>query len=301
MEKMLRRLIGEDVNLVTALQPAPGCVRADPTQIQQVVMNLAINARDAMPRGGKLTIETAHIDIEPSEAIERSKLPPGRFVMLAVRDTGCGMSQEVQSHLFEPFFTTKEVGKGTGLGLSTIYGIVKQSGGSIRVSSELGKGSTFEVYLPRLDDVRPPFTEMSPIVSPRVGEEVVFLVEDEDGVRALTRQVLERQGYTVREARNGLQALRLEQENPGPIDLLVTDVIMPEMDGRELAEQMLARRPDLRVLYVSGYTDNALLSGGAEQEEPAFLQKPYSPNDLARKVREVLDSRLSSPRRGARE
>jgi PAS domain S-box-containing protein len=273
-EALLRRLIGEDVLLTKDLQAGLGAVRADPTQVQQVVLNLAVNARDAMPDGGRLSIATRDA---------------GEYVLLAVTDTGCGMTDEVQAHLFEPFFTTKGPGKGTGLGLSTVYGIVKQSGGHIEVESQPGMGTTVRVHLPRGDEA--PAEEKPPGdgLPPR-GTETVLLAEDEDEVRALVRQVLQGGGYTVLEARDGAEALAVATRYDGPIDLLVTDVVMPGVDGRGLAERLSGRYPRLKVLYLSGYTDDAVVRRGVSQEEAHFLQKPFSPAVLARKVREVLDA-----------
>jgi PAS domain S-box-containing protein len=272
-ETMLRPLIGEDVLLTRDLQPALGAVRADPTQVQQVVMNLAINARDAMPQGGRLSLSTRDA---------------GAFVLLAVTDTGCGMTEEVKAHLFEPFFTTKGPGEGTGLGLPTVYGIVKQSGGHIEVESQPEDGTTVRVYLPRADGTPAEERSNGEGTVPR-GSETVLLAEDEDGVRALVRQVLCAQGYAVLEARDGTEALWLAEQHRGRVDLLLTDVVMPGLDGRALAERLGGRYPGLKVLYLSGYTDDAVVRRGVRQERVHFLQKPFSPADLARKVREVLD------------
>jgi PAS domain S-box-containing protein len=274
-EAMLRRLIGEDVLLTKDLQPGLGAVRADPTQVQQVVMNLAVNARDAMPHGGRLCILTKDV---------------GEHVLLAVTDTGCGMTEEVKAHLFEPFFTTKGPGEGTGLGLSTVYGIVKQGGGHVEVESQPGSGTTVRVYLPRTAGAAAAEKPNGDGTSPR-GNETVLLAEDEDGVRALVRQVLQAGGYTVLEAQDGAEALWLAGRHRGPVDLLITDVVMPGLDGRGLAERLGERYPDLRVLYLSGYTDDAVVRHGVLQEKVHFLQKPFSPGALARKVREVLDFR----------
>jgi PAS domain S-box-containing protein len=276
-EAMLRRVLGEDVALTTDLQPGLGRVRADPTHVQQVVMNLAVNARDAMPRGGRLSLATRDVQREP-----------GPYVLLAVSDTGCGMTEEVKAHLFEPFFTTKEVGQGTGLGLSTVYGIVKRSGGHIEVESQQGSGTTIRVYLPRVEEAPAPETPNGAGPVPR-GSETVLLAEDEGAVRALGREVLRSSGYAVLEASDGTQALWLAGEHCGPIDLLVTDVVMPGLDGRGLAERLQALRPGIKVLYMSGYTDDAVVRHGVSRDEVQFLQKPFSPAALARKVREVLD------------
>lgn len=291
-DKMLRRLIGEDIELVTVLDPALGRVEVDPGQMQQVILNLAVNARDAMPQGGKLTIETRNVELDETYAQRRAMVQPGPYVMLAISDTGVGMDEETQSHIFEPFFTTKEVGKGTGLGLATVYGIVKQSGGYIWVYSEEGQGTTFKIYLPRVEEE----AEGMPLHGgesgylPR-GRETVLLVEDEPGVRGLTGRVLSRQGYRVLEASNGEEALRVAREHAGePIDLLVTDVVMPLMGGKTLAERLKAMHPGIRVLYMSGYTDNVVVHHGILDRGVAFLQKPFGPEALARKVREMLDA-----------
>ncbi len=290
MEKMLRRLIGEDIDLVTMLAEELGRVKADPGQIEQVMMNLAVNARDAMPHGGKLTIETANIVVDETYTHRHFGMKSGPYVMLAVSDTGMGMDEKTRSRIFEPFFTTKERGKGTGLGLATVYGIVKQSGGEIWVYSEPGHGSVFKVYLPRVDEVVAG-SELRPGPSglPR-GQETLLLVEDEEAVRTLSRQVLEMCGYTVLEARHGEEALLLCEQYQAPIHLLVTDVIMPQMSGYELAQRLLPLRPELKVIYTSGYTDDAIVHHGVLEPGLFFLQKPFTPNSLASKVREVLDA-----------
>jgi PAS domain S-box-containing protein len=291
LERMLRRIIGEDVELVTAPGAGLALVRADTAQVEQVVMNLAVNARDAMPGGGRLTIETANIELGAEYGKGHIGVKEGEYVMLAVSDTGKGIPPEVRSRLFEPFFTTKERGKGTGLGLSTVYGIVKQSGGEIWVYSELGKGTTFKIYLPQvLDDERRPaqVAEPSPVEH---GEETLLLAEDEPGVRALARDVLRQHGYQVLEAMDVPDALRICREHPERIDLLLTDVVMPVMSGRELAERVAEIRPEIKVLYMSGYTDNIVVSHGVTSIDKEFLQKPFTPRSLARKVRESLDRR----------
>ena len=288
VESMLRRLIGEDIDLVAQLTPELGRVKADPGQMEQVLMNLAVNARDAMPQGGTLLIETSNVSLTADEVLGRAPMEPGEYVLLVVSDSGVGMSQEVQQHLFEPFFTTKEPGKGTGLGLATVYGIVKQSGGFIYAYSELGRGSAFKIYLPRVEG-RVEVNESSPTAPalPR-GAGTVLLVEDEEAVRRLARRVLESRGYRVLEASHGTQALHLSGEQPGRIQLLVTDVIMPGMSGQDLARQLLARRPDLKVLFISGYTDEAIKSHGDLLPGTAFLQKPFTPSGLLTKVTDVL-------------
>jgi two-component system cell cycle sensor histidine kinase/response regulator CckA len=288
MDRMLRRLIGEDIDLVTVLGPALERVRADPGQIEQVIMNLAINARDAMPSGGKLTIETANIYLDDAYARKHAAVLPGPYVMLSVSDNGTGMDAETQSHIFEPFFTTKDQGKGTGLGLATVYGIVKQSGGYIWVYSEAGWGTTFKIYLPRIVDAAEPLEPLRPVAQPR-GSETILLVEDEDGVRELTREILTMNGYTVIAARHGTEALEVCQRHPGEIALMLTDVVMPQLSGHELMERIKVFRPALRVLYMSGYTDKAIVRHGMLASDIAFLQKPFTPDALTRKVREVLD------------
>jgi PAS domain S-box-containing protein len=289
MQRMLRRLIGEDIELTTVLQPGLGRVKADPGQVQQVIMNLAVNARDAMPKGGKLTLQTANVVLDAGYARLRPEVPPGTYVMLAVSDNGVGMDDETKVRLFEPFFTNKEQGKGTGLGLAMVYGIVKQSNGFIYVYSELGLGSCFKIYLPRTDDEYHPEQSSANRMKTPFGKETVLVVEDEAAVRALVCQVLRTCGYTVLEAGRGTEALHAWEGHHGPIHLLLTDVVMPEMGGPELAERLTAVRPDLKVLYLSGYTDDAVVRHGVLRAEADFLQKPFSPVALARRVREVLD------------
>jgi PAS domain S-box-containing protein len=287
--KMLRRLIGEDIEVVMTLRPEVDRINADPGQIEQVLMNLVVNARDAMPQGGKLIIETSHVEFDEAFIQTHLTLRPGRYVMMAVSDTGSGMDAETQKHIFDPFFTTKEVGKGTGLGLSTVYGIVKQSGGSIWVYSEVGKGTTFKIYLPRYEDdgeVKTSTTEAKELVR---GKEIVLLVEDEPMVRALTRENLEECGYKVLEASNGEEALSICDQHDGTIDLMLTDVVMPLMSGREVAERITKKCPGVKVLYMSGYTDDAIVHHGVLDAGTAFLEKPFTLDGLARKVRSVLD------------
>ena len=288
--RLLRRLIGEDVELVTAAEPGLGLVRADPNQVEQVLLNLAVNARDAMPQGGKLTIETCNVELDEGYARANPDARPGPHVLLAVSDTGQGMDEATRSRVFEPFFTTKGE-RGTGLGLATVYGIVRQSDGHVTVYSEVGRGTTFKVYLPRvLDGVPTAPAEVVRAAPPR-GSETVLLVEDEDGVRALAGYVLRDCGYEVLEARNGAEALRVAGGHTGQIELVVTDVVMPQMGGREVAERVAALHPEARVLFLSGYTDDAIVRHGILEEEVAFLQKPFTTAALARKVREVLDGR----------
>jgi two-component system cell cycle sensor histidine kinase/response regulator CckA len=288
MDRMLRRLIGEDVELVTTLAPDLGAVRADRGQLEQVLVNLVLNARDAMPRGGKLTLETTNTELDPGYVEDHTGAKAGPHVLLAVTDTGAGMDPETAAHLFEPFFTTKEVGKGTGLGLATVYGIVKQSDGYIMVYSEPGHGTTFKIYLPRVAAAEPaPPPALRPTVTR--GSETVLVVEDEEAVRSLSRRALEAGGYTVLAAADGADAVRLVERYGGPIHLVLTDVVMPGMSGRELADRLVQRRPGLRVLYMSGYPGDAIVHRGALDPGTAFLQKPFMPDDLTRKVREVLD------------
>jgi len=290
LEKMLRRLIGEDVELRFAGNASGAAVRADPGQLEQVIVNLVVNARDAMPRGGRLTIETASVDLDAAYAREHGTVEPGRYVMLAVTDTGVGIDRAAQARLFEPFFTTKEFGKGTGLGLATVYGIVKQSGGYIWVYSEPGRGATFKVYLPRVEHAGESVAAPQPPARALGGTETILLAEDEAAVRNLARRVLEKHGYKLLLAATGRDGVRLAKEHAGPIDLLVTDVVMPEMGGRELAQHLTARQPGLKVLFLSGYTDDAIVHHGVLDAGVAFLQKPFKPDELARKIREVLDA-----------
>jgi CheY-like chemotaxis protein len=265
-------------------------VRADPSQIEQVLANLVVNARDAMPEGGRLTIETANVDLDAAYVQDHLGATPGPYAMLAVTDTGTGMDATVRAHLFEPFFTTKEVGKGTGLGLATVYGIVKQSGGHISVYTEVGQGSSFKVYLPRVE--RPITPPAAPTSRPGItrGSETVLVVEDDPAVLALSCRALEAEGYTILSASDGAAALRIVERHGGAIHLVLTDVVMPGMSGRELAEQMSVRRAGIRILYMSGYPGDAAVHHGALARGSAFLQKPFAPDALARKVRETLDA-----------
>jgi two-component system, cell cycle sensor histidine kinase and response regulator CckA len=295
LDTMLRRLIGEDVEVLTVPGRDLGSVRADPGQIEQVIMNLALNARDAMPNGGKLTLETENMELDDSYAREHEPLQPGRYVMLAVSDTGTGMSPDTQAHIFEPFFTTKEVGKGTGLGLSMVYGIVKQSGGYIWVYSEPGRGTTFKIYLPRVAQAAEAVGIERRLAGVQRGTETILLVEDDDQLRQLTSSVLAHCGYKVLTAAGTEEGLALCRENHRDIRLLVTDVIMPGMNGRQLAEQVKLISPSTRVLYVSGYTSNAIVHYGVLDPGLWFLPKPFSLSALIAKVREVLDARPDAP------
>jgi PAS domain S-box-containing protein len=290
MQKMLGAVIGEDLDLVTRLEPRLGLVKADVGQLVQVIINLAVNARDAMPSGGRLTLETANEDLDETFAQEHADVQPGPYVRLSVSDTGCGMDQGTLARLFEPFFTTKEIGKGTGLGLATVYGIIKQTGGHIAVSSKPGRGTTFKFYLPRLAEPAPVAPEAcrSPSPWPR-GSETVLLVEDDKAVRDFSRALLEQAGYEVLEAPDGAEALWVSAGHPGRIDVLVTDVVMPGMSGRELADRLAASRPGVQVLYLSGYTEDAVIGRGVIESETTFLQKPFGLADIASKVREILD------------
>jgi len=298
VEPMLKRLIGEDIQVETK-STAEGRIRADPGQIEQVLVNLAVNARDAMPQGGRLTIAVADVPTGDLDLHDRSDLLPGRYVMLSVTDTGTGMDEATKARIFEPFFTTKPTGQGTGLGLATVYGIVKQSGGHVAVRSAIGRGSTFEVFLPRVDE---PVEERPDVIAQDVGRgsESILVAEDEENVRRLIQRVIEHSGYRVLMASTPHQALEIARHHPGPIDLLLSDVIMPEMTGPALAEQIVAIRPDVCVLYMSGYTDNAVMQRTGLDRTIPFIQKPFATEVLVRKVREVLDaralSRATSPR-----
>jgi CheY-like chemotaxis protein len=290
MDKLLRRLLGEDVALRTVLAPDLGNVRADPNQLEQVLLNLAVNARDAMPNGGKLTIETQNAELDEEYVRGHLSAQPGPYVMLAVSDTGVGMDAATQARIFEPFFTTKERGKGTGLGLATVYGVVKQSSGWIWVYSEPGQGTTFKVYLPRVAEAAAPAAPSpGPPVSAR-GSETILVVEDDEMIRNLVQKVLKANGYTVLVAGNGSDAERVAAAHGGTIHLLMTDVVLPGLNGREVAQRLEAQRPGIRVLFLSGYTDDAIVHHGVLEHGVAFLQKPFPPSVLGRKVREVLDS-----------
>jgi PAS domain S-box-containing protein len=292
MEMMLRRLIGEHIQFQTRLDGEVGAIKADPGQMHQVLLNLVVNARDAMSSGGKLIIETTDVDLDESYAGRHPGVAAGRYVRLAVGDTGRGMDEDTKARLFEPFFTTKEQGKGTGLGLSTVYGIVKQSGGHISVESTPDEGTTFQIYFPRVEKelLEPQPEKDAPIPETSPGTEKILLVEDDDSVRELAREILEMNGYDVVEAGDGVEALRIFEAEVGTIDLLVTDLVMPKMGGRDLAQELTPRSPDLKVLYLSGYTDSVVLQQGMLDRGSYFLQKPFTPAGLAHKVREALDT-----------
>jgi PAS domain S-box-containing protein len=292
LEKMLRRLIGEDVVLTTVLSPNTSAVRVDPGQMEQVVINLAVNARDAMPQGGRLTIETR--DIELNEAYNRLNpdVKLGRYTLLSITDTGCGMTPEVKTRIFEPFFTTKGPGKGTGLGLATVFGIVKQSEGHIQVYSELGVGTCFKIYLPAVEAKAGAAQSESGTGTARQGSETILLVEDEEGVRQIAKLILEKHGYKVLEGSDGRKALAIAESFKGPIDLVLTDVVMPAMSGTRLIELVRARHSRVKVLFMSGYTDDAMVRHGLIEAKAAFLHKPFSAVALAKKVREVLDKEI---------
>jgi CheY-like chemotaxis protein len=285
---MLGRLIGEDVKIVLSLRHESALVKADRGQVEQVVMNLAVNARDAMPKGGTLTIETANVELDEHYASTHLAAKPGPHVVLAVTDTGTGMTPEVQARLFEPFFTTKEPGKGTGLGMATVHGIVTQSGGSVGVYSEVGKGTSFKVYFPRADSAEMVVDAPAPVARPRAGIQTVLVVEDADGLRELARRLLQRQGYTVLIAADAQEAVRLFGEHP-LIDVLLTDVVMPGASGPELTRQLVEQRPSLKVIYMSGYTEDTIVQHGVLKPGIAFLHKPFTSDTLGRKIREVLD------------
>jgi len=293
VERMLKRLIGEDVEFRAILDPAAGSIKADPGQLEQVIMNLAVNARDAMPNGGKITAMTANLTLDATRLKAAPGLIPGHYVMLAISDTGTGMTDEVRAHLFEPFFTTKPPGKGTGLGLATCFGIVQQSSGHIEVESELGKGTTFKLYFPQVQDAAGPARATDQAAPAPGGTETVLLVEDEAVVRELAAITLREMGYTVMEAGNGQEGLRIAQQHEGRIDLVLTDVVMPVMGGKEMAGALRGSRPDTKVLFTSGYSEEVIGNHGVLRPGIAFLQKPYLAATLARRVREVLDGPLN--------
>jgi two-component system, cell cycle sensor histidine kinase and response regulator CckA len=290
MDKMLHRLIGENIELTATLAPALGAVRADRGQLEQVIVNLVVNARDALPQGGKISIETANVDFDNAPPREDVVVPSGPYVMLAVSDTGTGMDAETKARIFEPFFSTKELGKGTGLGLSTVYGIVKQSDGYIWVYSEPGQGATFKAYFPRVAATpeRAPEAPKPPVRL--TGSGTILVVEDQPEVRRLMQKALAARGYEVLVAADGAEALRVAEHFAGRIDLLLSDVVMPGMSGREVGLLLAAARPTIKTLFVSGYTDGTIVHHGLLDPGIAFLQKPFTPEILARKVREVLEA-----------
>ncbi|HEY2851042.1 MAG TPA: ATP-binding protein, partial [Gemmatimonadaceae bacterium] len=290
---MLKRVIGEDVELRTLLRDDLGNVLADFGQLEQVIMNLVVNARDAMPAGGSVTIETTNVELTGDFIDDAQQVKPGHYVMMAVTDSGTGMDEATKARIFEPFFTTKEVGRGTGLGLSTVYGIVKQNAGYLWVYSELGRGTTFKIYFPRTDAAGAPSVAASALASTD-GTETVLLVEDVGAVRDIVRRVLQRRGYLVLDAGGALEALTLAASFAGPIDLLLTDIVLPGANGRELAEQLKQARPGMRVLFTSGYTDDAVIRLGMLQHGFAFMQKPFGPETVERRVRDTLDAPLSA-------
>jgi signal transduction histidine kinase/ActR/RegA family two-component response regulator len=288
MDKMLQRILGADVDLVSLPAQALGRVRADSSSVEQIIMNLVVNARDAMPTGGKLTMETANVVLDEAYAQAHLGVKPGPHIMLAVSDTGTGIEKATLARIFEPFFTTKESGKGTGLGLSTVFGVVQQSGGSVWVYSEVGKGTTFKVYLPRVDAAVETVGEAMPPATLR-GSETILLVEDDDQVRVVARGILRRSGYHVIEARNAGEALLHSEKHPTTIHLLLSDVVMPQMSGPELAKRLASARPEMKVLCMSGYTDDSIVRHGVLEAHIAYLQKPITPEALNTRVREVLD------------
>jgi len=297
MEKMLTRILGADIDFVARLAPGLAQVRVDPSSLEQVVMNLAVNARDAMPLGGKLTMETGNVFLDDEYAKQHLEVRPGPHVMLAVTDTGKGIDRQTQTRIFEPFFTTKEKGKGTGLGLSTVFGIVKQSGGSIWLYSEPGQGTTFKVFLPAADRTKDALVVGEAVhTHTRRGNETILLVEDDDQVRAVTRGILRSNGYQVIEARNAAEGLREAKNHFEPIDLLLTDVIMPQLSGPELARSLAPSRPAMKVLFMSGYTDDSIVRHGVLEATMFFLPKPITVVSLTAKVREVLDAPLPAAR-----
>ena len=300
IEKMLRRILGEDIDYVQVLAPDLGLVRADPGQIEQVLMNLVVNARDAMPTGGKLTIETCNVDLDEEYAARHVATKPGPYVSLVVSDTGCGMDAATRARIFEPFFTTKEKGKGTGLGLSTVYGIVKQSGGNIWVYSEPGQGTTFKIYLPREISAKMAVnaSRLAVVQTPPAGTETILVVEDEEAIRHIAQRILGEAGYTVLTAPAASDALLTSKAHQGTIHLLLTDVVMPQASGRALAERLAVARPGIKVLYMSGYTDDAIVHHGTLDPGTHFIGKPFSAADLTKKVREVLDSGMVNPADG---
>jgi CheY-like chemotaxis protein len=295
MDAMLHRLLGEDIERKSVATEGLWNVKADPGQMEQVILNLAVNARDAMPGGGKITVETANVVLDESYARSHVAVTPGPYVLIALSDTGSGMDEKTRARIFEPFFTTKGPGKGTGLGLSTVYGIVKQSQGVVWVYTEPGMGTTFKVYLPAVMDSAEPMIPVDEITAALYnGSETILLAEDEDIVRDLAMKVLRAGGYKVLPARDGMEAIRIGDSHKGTIHLLVTDVVMPRMSGRELVGRILPARPQMKVLYMSGYTEDAIIHHGVLEEGVEFIQKPFMTTDLVRRVREVLSSTVSA-------
>jgi CheY-like chemotaxis protein len=286
---MLRRLVGENIKLAAVLDPALGKVKADHGQLEQVIINLVVNARDAMPHGGRLVIETKNAVLDEFSTDHFHDVQPGHYTVLSVSDSGVGMDAETQLHIFEPFFTTKEVGKGTGLGLATVYGIVKQSGGDVGVRSAPGEGATFRIYLPRVDGIVETARPETPSKMSTEGSETVLLVEDEESIRNLVSELLGKNGYKVLAAKNGNEALETGRRHSGPVHLLLTDVMMAGMSGPELAKQLSAFRPEARVLYMSGYADRSFSQHSTDLSDTLFLQKPFTRDGLMRKVRQCLD------------
>jgi len=299
LSKMLHRLIREDIALTTALDPALKPTKADPGQVEQVLMNLVVNARDAMPKGGKLVIGTANVELDETFCRLHDGARPGHYVALSATDTGSGMDAAVKTRIFEPFFTTKKQGEGTGLGLATVYGIVKQSGGYIEVESEVGKGTTFRIYLPRAEESAQAERAAAPVPETRRAKETILLAEDLDAVRDVVRELLEAQGYKVLAARQGVEALAFAEQHKGPLQLLLTDVVMPEMSGPELAQRLCRLRPEMKVLFMSGYTDQSIADEGALGSGSNYIQKPVSAEELARKLRELLGGQGHSQARSA--
>jgi PAS domain S-box-containing protein len=295
IEKLLARLIGADIEIRMVFEPALGAVHADPGHVEQIVMNLGVNARDALPRGGKLTLETAKVYLDEDYARKHTYVTPGHYAVIAVTDNGEGMDAATQGRIFEPFFTTKDVGRGTGLGLSTVYGLVKQNNGHIEVYSEAGHGTTFKVYLPRVQEVVPAVPEAMPIARNLHGSETILVVEDEDMLRESICRSLKIYGYTVPAARHGGEAVLLCERHTGPIHLLLTDVVMPQMNGRDLVDRLTPLRPDMKVLYMSGYTENAMVRHGVLETDIFFIQKPFRTKKLLEKIREILDESLRQP------
>jgi len=292
VETMLRRLIGENIEVTTSLLPDLGRVKADPTQIEQILMNLAVNARDAMPVGGTITIETTNVEVDDSHARPHPEVTPGSYVMLAMSDTGSGMDSETQARIFEPFFTTKQPGKGTGLGLSTVYGVVKQSAGYIYAYTELGRGTTFKVYLPRVEGEAEVFRPEK-VLSMHRGSETILLVEDNEPLREVTREMLKGLGYAVLDSGRPSEAIRTAERHDGTIALLITDMVMPEVSGPVLAKTLAAERPEMKVLYISGYPADPSIEQGELEAGCSLLEKPFTRDGLAKRVRERLDSQMS--------